>query len=164
MQKGDLAEVTGDLDFQIVHANVPHKSWSKLPWNKGNYHLINQLLITVITSGRLPVCPPEGFMLGLVDLNIYLQKGWVERWQFIDIKLLTITEVENSCKRILYSTDWPDKATREFQSQMQNKNTVWTSLMGSELATTKNEHYWFSFWNWSQVLFSELLNLELYEQ
>lgn len=44
-------------------------------------------------------------MPGLVDLSIYLQKGQVERWQFIDIKLLTITEVENSYKGILYRTD-----------------------------------------------------------
>lgn len=64
MQKGDLAEVTGGLDFQKVHANVPHKSQSKLPGNKGNYYLINQLMTTVIKSGRLQVCPPETFMLG----------------------------------------------------------------------------------------------------
>lgn len=162
--KSDLAKVKGDLDFQKVLANVPQKSWSELPWNKGNDHLINQLLTTVIKSGKLTVSPPEGFMPGLVDLSIYLQKGQVERWQFIDTKLLTITEVENSCKGILYRTDWPDKATREFQSQMQNKNTVWTYLMGSELATAKKKHYWLSFWNWLQVLFSELLHLDLYEQ
>lgn len=32
MQRGDLAEVTGNLDFQNV--NVPHRNLDTLPWNK----------------------------------------------------------------------------------------------------------------------------------
>lgn len=40
----------------------------------GSNHLINELLTTVVKSGRLPVRPPRGIHAWTSDLSTYLQE------------------------------------------------------------------------------------------